>query len=51
MNNFFTRDFPLKFTRVFLIKNFYKGIPFKMDLDQKKGRKKERKKERKKDPS
>ena len=43
MNQFFKRDFPLKFTRDFLIKFFYTGIPFKMNPDQKKDRKKERK--------
>ena len=45
MNHIFIRDFPLKFTRDFLIIFFYTGIPFKMNLDQKKD--KERKKERK----
>ena len=47
MNQFFKRDFPLKFTRDFLINFFYAGIPFKTNLDQKKDRKKEREKERK----
>merc|ERR1712208_104527 len=41
------KDFPSKLRRDFLIKKFYTGIPFKMNLDQKKDRKKERKKERK----
>ena len=52
MFQLFRRDFPLKFTRDFLIKKNYKGIPFKMNLDQKKERKKDRrkgKKERKKE--
>ena len=36
MNHIFIRDFPLKFTRDFLIKKFYKGIPFNNDDDEKK---------------
>ena len=51
MNQIFIRDFPLKFTRDFLIKIFYKGIPFKMNRSTKKKKerkKKERKKEKKK---
>ena len=46
MNQIFIRDFPLKFTRDFLIKKFYKGIPFKMNRSTKK--KKERKKKERK---
>ena len=36
INHIFIRDFPLKFTRDFLIKKFYKGIPFNNDDDEKK---------------
>ena len=45
MNQIFIIDFPLKFTRDFLIQN-YKGIHYKMDLDKKKERKKKRKDKR-----
>ena len=45
MNQILIRDFPLKFTRDFLIKNFMKEFPLKW-IDKKKERKKERKKEK-----
>ena len=48
MNHIFIRDFPLKFTRDFLIKKFYKGIPFNNDDDEKKSFSEKRKEKKRK---
>ena len=47
MNQILIKDFPSKFTRDFLIKKNDMGIPYKMNLDQKKEKKKRKKKKRK----
>ena len=48
MNHIFIRDFPFKFTRDFLIKKFYKGIPFNNDDDEKKSFSEKRKEKKRK---
>ena len=51
LTTFFIRDFPLKFTRDFLIKKIYKGIPFNNDDDEKKSfseKRKEKKEQKRK---